>query len=70
MRERTSQPGRSARFDWEDGATRVNVGFTANGEAKSQAAVEHERLPDAQAAEAAKARWRERLTALKELLEA
>jgi hypothetical protein len=65
LHERTSRPGRSARFDWEDGATRVNVGFAANGEAASQAAVEHERLPDPQAAEKAKAYWRERLTALK-----
>jgi hypothetical protein len=45
LHERTSRPGRSARFDWEDDATRVNVGFAANGEAASQAAVEHERLP-------------------------
>jgi hypothetical protein len=45
LHERTSRPGRSARFDWEDGATRVNVGFAANGEAASQAAVEHERSP-------------------------
>jgi uncharacterized protein YndB with AHSA1/START domain len=44
LHERTSRPGRSARFDWEDDATRVNVGFAANGEAASQAAVEHERL--------------------------
>jgi hypothetical protein len=69
IRERTSQPGRSARFDWDDGATRVNVSVVAAGEAKSQAAVEHERLPDAQAAEKAKAYWRERLEVLKTVLE-
>jgi uncharacterized protein YndB with AHSA1/START domain len=69
LRERTSQPGRAARFDWEDGATRVNVGFTAKGEAKSQVAPAHERLPDAEAAEEAKAYWRERMAALKALLE-
>jgi hypothetical protein len=40
MYERTSQPGRSARFDWQGGVTRVNVNITA-GEGKSQAAVEH-----------------------------
>lgn len=34
MRERTSQTGRSAHFDWADGATRVNVGFTAKGSAR------------------------------------
>jgi hypothetical protein len=32
-------------------------------------AVLHERLPDARSAEEAKANWRERLTALKDLLE-
>jgi len=69
LRERTAQPGCTARFDWEDGATRVIVGFTAKGEAKSEVAIGHERVPDAAAAEKLKAYWRERLTALKELLE-
>jgi len=69
MRTRTSQPSRSARFDWEGGATRVNVGFVAKGKAKSQIGLEHERLPDTKAAEMAKAYWRERLVALKKLLE-
>jgi hypothetical protein len=69
LRERTSQPGRSARFDWEDGTTRLIVGFTAKGEAKSQVALEHERLPDAAAAEKQRAYWRERMVALKTLLE-
>lgn len=70
LRERTSQPGRSVRFDWEDGSTRLVVGFTAKGDAKSQAALVHERLPDAGAAERAKSYWREHLTMLKEVLEA
>jgi hypothetical protein len=69
IRERTSQPGRSARFDWDDGATRINVSVAAAGGAKSHAAVEHERLPDARAAEEAKAYWRERLDVLKTVLE-
>ncbi|MPY86778.1 MAG: DUF4287 domain-containing protein [Luteitalea sp.] len=69
MRERTSQPGRSVRFDWEDGEMRVNVGFTAEGAAKSQVAVEHERLPHTKAKNEARAYWRERLAALKALLE-
>jgi Domain of unknown function (DUF4287) len=69
LRERTSQPGRAARFDWKDGATRVNVGFTAGGEAKSRVELAHERLPDAEAAAETKAYWRERLAALKDLME-
>ena len=37
-----------AAFDWEDGRTRVVVGFTAKGDAKSTIALEHERLADAE----------------------
>jgi len=69
LRERTSQPGRSARFDWGDGASRVNVTFAALGDAKSQVAIEHDHLADAQAAAARKLFWREHLAALKALLE-
>lgn len=31
MSLRNSQPGRSARFDWEDGSTRVNVASSTKG---------------------------------------
>jgi hypothetical protein len=70
MRIRTATPPKYARFDWEDGSTRVIVGFTAKDEAKSQVGLEHERLPDAETAEEMKAWWRERVAALKEVLEA
>ena len=69
LRERTSQPARSARFDWGDGATRVNAGCESKGDARSQVALAHERLADAQAADEMKRYWRERLNALKALLE-
>ena len=69
LRERTASRPRSARFDWGDGKTRVNVGFTAKGEAKSAVALQHERLADAAEAERMKALWRDRVTALKEMLE-
>ena len=69
MHERTTRPGRSARFDWGDGATRVNMTFAATGDAGSQVAVEHERLPNARAGEAALESWRQRLAALKAFLE-
>ncbi|WP_051795312.1 DUF4287 domain-containing protein [Kibdelosporangium aridum] len=65
LRERTSQPGRSARFDWEDGRTRVNVGFDAKGPNKSVVALAHERLESPEEAERMKAMWRERLATLK-----
>ena len=70
LRERTTLKPRSARFDWGDGETRVNVGFVAKGEDKSTAALEHARLPDAAEAERMKAYWRDRVAALKEVLEA
>ena len=66
---RTSQPGSTARFNWEDGSTRVNVGFTAKGPSKSMVAVAHERLADADEAETTKTRWRQRLAELKSFLE-
>ncbi len=69
LRERTSRPGRSARFDWVDDGTRVSVTFKAMGAARSQLAVEHERLPDPETAQRTKTFWRERLTALKTVLE-
>jgi hypothetical protein len=69
LRERTATRPKSARFDWGDGKTRVVVGFTAKGDAKSTVALEHERLPDADEAARMKAFWRERLAALAAQLE-
>jgi hypothetical protein len=69
LRERTATKPKSARFDWGDGDTRVVVGFEAQGESKSTAALQHERLPDAEEAERMKTYWRERVTTLKEVLE-
>jgi hypothetical protein len=70
LSERTATRPRSARFDWGDGATRVNVAFVDKGGSRSTAALSHERLPDAEEAERMKAYWRERVATLKELLEA
>ena len=69
MSLRTAQPGRSARFDWEDGLTRVVVGFEERGPSKSMVGLAHEKLPDADEAETMKAMWRERLVDLKAHLE-
>ena len=70
LRERTATKPKSARFDWGDGTTRLVVGFESKGEAKSVAALQHERLADAAEAERMKAFWRERVATLKEVLEA
>jgi hypothetical protein len=69
LRLRTASRPRSARFDWGDGDTRVHVTFIAKGEAKSTAALQHERLADAQEAERMKAFWRDGVAALKDTLE-
>jgi hypothetical protein len=67
---RTAHPGRSMRANWDDGSTRLVINFTARGDAKSQAALVHERVPDAGTADKLKAFWRERLAVLKQVLEA
>ena len=69
MSRRTSQPGLSARFDWEDGSTRVNVSFIEKGPSKAMVVVAHERLRDADEAETTKAMWKDRLSELKSFLE-
>jgi hypothetical protein len=68
MSLRTAQPGRTARFDWNDGSTRVNVSFERKGPAKATVAVAHERLADPDEAETAKASWRRRLADLTSFL--
>jgi hypothetical protein len=57
------------RFVWADGASRVTVTVSA-ADGRTQVVVQHDRLSDRSSAQASKAFWRERLTALKALLEA
>ena len=67
---RTARPAKSIRANWDDGSTRLVIAFTARGEAKSQVAPAHQRVPDAGAADKLKTFWRERMAALKQVLEA
>jgi len=69
LRERTATRPKSARFDWGDGETRVHVAFSAKGAGKSMAALQHERLADAEERERMRAFWRARVSTLKEVLE-
>nr|WP_042178209.1 DUF4287 domain-containing protein [Kibdelosporangium sp. MJ126-NF4]CEL13048.1 hypothetical protein [Kibdelosporangium sp. MJ126-NF4]CTQ98735.1 hypothetical protein [Kibdelosporangium sp. MJ126-NF4] len=69
LRERTSRPLRSVRFDRDGDGTRVSVTFDAKGDGRSQVAVEQELLPDPATAQQAKVFWRERLADLKTVLE-
>jgi Domain of unknown function (DUF4287) len=70
LRVRTVTEPKSARFDWGDGETRVNVWFEAKGERRSTAALQHERLSGGEEADRMKVYWRGRVAELKEVLEA
>jgi hypothetical protein len=67
---RTANRGRSARFDWADPPSLVGFNLFSKGEGRTQIGLGHQKLPDADRADAIKLMWRERLSALKELLEA
>ena len=69
LRARGTEAADTARFDWGDDGERLSVTVAASGAGRSQVAIGHDHLPDADAATAAKAAWRERLSALKDLLE-
>ncbi|HET6867323.1 MAG TPA: hypothetical protein VFH80_15490 [Solirubrobacteraceae bacterium] len=69
LSERTATRPKSARFDWAEGPTRVNMTFLARGESKSTVVVEQRRLADADEADRMKTYWRDRLSVLKGTLE-
>lgn len=68
LRPRRSTAEHTARFDWDDGASRVVFWFEPLGEAKSRLAMEHERLPDKAETDRMKAYWRAALVRLRDLL--
>jgi hypothetical protein len=68
LSERTATKAKSARFDWAEGETRVHVTFSAKGEHRSTAALQHVRLADAEEAERMKAFWRSQLATLESRL--
>jgi hypothetical protein len=65
---RKATPGRSLRISWGDGSN-VDVGLFSKGESKSQIAVEHAKLPDAEAVTRAKGYWKQALDRLQEMVE-
>ena len=70
MHQRPTRARNTARFDWDEPPSRVVVSLVPRDDGRTTIAVSHERLPDAQAGEQLKARWREWLAALKTVLEA
>jgi len=69
LRLRAAKAPHTARYDWPDGSTRIAIGFTELGKHESRVALAHEHLRDAETAELMQAWWRDRMTALKLLLE-
>ncbi|MFF8279199.1 hypothetical protein ACF05T_24255 [Streptomyces lateritius] len=66
---RAHRPGKSLTADWDGGASRIAVYLTPKDAGRTQVGLGHTRLPDADAVAAYKEFWRERLAALKALLE-
>jgi uncharacterized protein DUF4287 len=69
LKVRTTQKNKTARFDYEDGSSRVIAYFVPKGRAKTTVTVEHERLPDAAAVEMMRAVWKGRLAELAKSLQ-
>jgi hypothetical protein len=69
MRRRPTRARNVARFDWEEPPSRVVVSVAPKGDHRTTITVGHEQLPDAEAGEQFKVRWREWLGALKAVLE-
>ena len=68
LRERTSQPPRSARFDLVGTESRVHITITAKGGQKSMVQVEEIKLAGADQVAPRKAFWKEKLAGLNALL--
>ncbi len=66
LHSRTSQPGKSARFDFRDDESRVHAYFTSKSNRKATVVIQHERLSDAGAVEETRSFWKERLARLAE----
>jgi len=66
---RRATPDRSLRITWADGRTSLEVNLYSKGAEKSQVAVEHNKLADAEEAARMKAFWMERVARLKQVLE-
>jgi hypothetical protein len=68
LRPRTAQPPRSARFDVPANDTRLEVYFTAKGDAKASVQIQHSKLPLEEDVELWRAFWKERLKRLAAML--
>jgi hypothetical protein len=65
---RSSQPGKTARFDYGDDGSRVHVYFIPKAASKTTVTIEHERLPEEASVDKMRAFWKDRLQAVAELM--
>lgn len=66
---RKATPGKSLRAGWDDGPTTLDVAFYPKGEQRTQVTVQHNKLPDGDAAARMKDYWAAALDRLKVLVE-
>ena len=68
LKIRTTQKGKSARFDFRDGTSRVVAFFDPKDRSKTTVTVQHERLASAREVEEMRAMWKANLTDLAKVL--
>lgn len=66
---RKSTEPKSMRMRWEADGSSVTANFTAKGESRSQVAIEHSRLPDADSGQSMREFWSAALQRMKDVLE-
>jgi uncharacterized protein YndB with AHSA1/START domain len=69
LSRRPTRAANTARFDWSDPPSRIVVSVATRDDGRTVLSLVHERLPDARAVADLKAFWRDRLDALRRMLE-
>jgi uncharacterized protein YndB with AHSA1/START domain len=69
LKVRSTQKSKIARFDYQDGTSRVAAYFVPKERTKTTVTVEHERLPDAESVEKMRAMWKDRLSELAKVIQ-
>lgn len=70
LRLRSARPGKTLRITWVDGRSSLDVSFNAKGSEKTQVTVQHNKLKDADEAQAMKEFWGTALARLSDWLAA
>ena len=68
LKERKVTAGKTGRYDFRDGTSRVLTSFESKGRGKATVHIQHEKLPEAGSVEELRSFWKERLGKLAEVL--